>query len=81
MAEELDKELKDPTYRSKLLDGGTDEALADSVEQQFQVLQQSYATGDEDQFDQALTRVTQARRMKATGVLDMIRETLAEPDS
>ena len=80
MAEELDKELKDLTYRSQLLDGDTDEALANSVEQQFQLLQQSYATGDDDQFDQALTRVTEVRRMKANGVLDMIRERMAETD-
>jgi transcriptional regulator with XRE-family HTH domain len=80
MAEELDKELKNPSYESLILAGDSDEALAESVEQQFQLLQQSYATGDDEQFDQALTRVTEVRRMKANGVLDMIRERMAEPD-
>ncbi|GFE52097.1 hypothetical protein So717_38500 [Roseobacter cerasinus] len=65
---------------SPILAGDSDEALADSVEQQFQLLQQSYATGNDEQFDQALTRVTEVRRMKANGVLDMIRERMAEPD-
>jgi transcriptional regulator with XRE-family HTH domain len=71
-AEELDRELKDPHYRSPMLAGDNVEALAESVEQQFQLLQQSYATGDDEQFNQALTRVTEVRRMKANGVLDMI---------
>jgi hypothetical protein len=79
-AEELDRELKDPHYRSPMLAGDNVEALAESVEQQFQLLQQSYATGDEEQFDQALIRVTEVRRMKANGVLDMIRERMAETD-
>lgn len=80
MAEELDKELKNPSYQSPILAGDSDEALANSVEQQFKLLQQSYATGDDEQFDQALTRVTEVRRMKANGVLDMIRERMAETD-
>jgi transcriptional regulator with XRE-family HTH domain len=74
LVEELDKELNNPNYLSPVVAGDTYEALAKSVEQQFQLLQQSYVSGDDDQFEQALLRVTQARRMKANGVLDMIRE-------
>ncbi|MEM6340140.1 MAG: hypothetical protein AAF729_03245 [Pseudomonadota bacterium] len=41
MAEELDKELKDPNYHSPALHGVTDLELADNIDLQFHFLQQA----------------------------------------
>lgn len=74
MAQELDKETKDPNYRSALLDGETEVALAENTDLQFQLLQQAYASGDEQIFDQAVIRVEAARRMKPNGIVEMTKE-------
>lgn len=74
MAAELDKEVSDPNYRSQLLEGQTEVALAENMELQFQFLQQAYASGNEELFDQAVARVEAARRMKSNGIMDMIKE-------
>lgn len=73
MAEELDKELKDPNYRSPALHDRTDVDLAESTDMQFHLLQQAYASGDDALFDQAVIRVVAARRVKSNGMLELIR--------
>lgn len=73
ISEELDKELSDPNYRSHLSEDQTEVALAESMDLQFQFLQQAYASGDERLFGQALIRVEAARRMKSSGILEMIK--------
>lgn len=70
--EELDKVCKDPNYRSPALEGLTEEDLADSTDLQFHVLQQAYATANDDIFDQAVVRVRAARRMKSNRVLELV---------
>lgn len=71
MAEELNNELNDPNYYSAALDGSTDLELADDTDLQFHFLQQAYATGDDRLFDQTVTRVEAARRMKTSGIPEL----------
>ena len=78
MAEELDKELKDPNYSSPVLRGEAGMELADNTDMQFHVLQQAYATGDEALFDQAVISVGAARRMKSNGFLRIVRSSTGE---
>lgn len=69
---EVQKEMDDANFVSELLKGPTDKALAESVDLQFHLLQQSYATGDDRQFEAAITRVAAARRKLSTGVLELV---------
>lgn len=69
---ELNKEVKDGNYQSKLFRDMTDYELGNSAEHQIHLIRQSFASGDEEQFDEAITRVASVRRMKSNGMLDLL---------
>ena len=50
----------------------SDRALCESIELQAELLRVAYETGDAKTIDDALTRVTEARRMVANGMYDLI---------
>ena len=55
-----------------MTDEPTDRALCESIELQAKLLATAYASADPKVIDSALIRVTEARRMVANGMYDLI---------
>ena len=50
----------------------TDIALAEDLGAQLKIITDAYETADEKLIDAALIRINEARRMKSTGILDVL---------